>query len=181
MGGSQHEAHLPSQLTSPLESTGTLQQHALRTLPAYSIRLTPPLLDLPTRSLYTSTIQATSTIQTTGISLSFKYPRNPVGILTIRLTPHPLKRTRRNKRNATHLIPGTTGSARTAPQLVVGQLRVPADLECPQHHCPHPTLPTHIHWGQGVKYPAGTLRRHGVHRHKVITMCPPIKNRPHFE
>src|SRR6201992_3259917 len=37
------------------------------------------------------------------------------------------------------------------------------------------------HWGQGVKYPAGTLRRHGVHRHKVITMCPPIKNRPHFE
>ena len=37
------------------------------------------------------------------------------------------------------------------------------------------------HWGQGVKYLAGTLRRHGVHRHKVITMCPPIKNRPHFE
>ena len=37
------------------------------------------------------------------------------------------------------------------------------------------------HWGQGVKYPAGTLRRHGVHRHKVITMCSPIKNCPHFE
>ena len=35
-------------------------------------------------------------------------------------------------------------------------------------------VPTH--WGQGVKYPAGTLRRHGVHRHKVITMCPAIKN-----
>ena len=33
---------------------------------------------------------------------------------------------------------------KSAPQLVVGQLRVPADLECPQHHCPHPTLPTHI-------------------------------------
>ena len=32
------------------------------------------------------------------------------------------------------------------------------------------------HWGQGVKYPAGTLRRHGVHRHKVITMSPAIKN-----
>ena len=42
------------------------------------------------------------------------------------------------------MIPGTTGSERTAPQLVVGQLCVPADLECPQHHCPHPTLPTHI-------------------------------------
>ena len=39
----------------------------------------------------------------------------------------------------------------------------------------------HFHWGQGVKYPAGTLRRHSVHRHKVITMCPPIKNCPHFE
>ena len=46
---------------------------------------------------------------------------------------------------------------------------------------PEPVPLQVIHWGQGVKYPAGTLRRHGVHRHKVITMCPPIKNRPHFE
>ena len=46
---------------------------------------------------------------------------------------------------------------------------------------PQVDIPTYNHWGQGVKYPAGTLRRHGVHRHKVITMCPPIKNRPHFE
>ena len=37
------------------------------------------------------------------------------------------------------------------------------------------------HWGQRVKYPAGKLRRHGVHRHKVITMSPVIKNRVHLK
>ena len=38
------------------------------------------------------------------------------------------------------------------------------------------SVAVNTHWGQGVKYPAGTLRRHGVHRHKVITMSPAIKN-----
>ena len=41
---------------------------------------------------------------------------------------------------------------------------------------PKPTIT-----GDQVKYPANTLRVHGVHRHKVITMSPAMKNWVHLK
>jgi len=42
-------------------------------------------------------------------------------------------------------------------------------------------VPSSLHWGQGPKYPLGTLWKHWEHRQHVTPMCPVIKCWVHFE
>jgi len=42
-------------------------------------------------------------------------------------------------------------------------------------------LPTSSHWGQGPKYPLGTLWTHWEHRQHVTLICPVIKCWVHFK